>query len=89
MSPDPNHSGLPVTYAALVLPMVFVVLIMLGSGTRVFALGIVFLCLAILFVMPVTVPKPRGIFYMLFPVLAVLFAGFWIWHAFSMTWSLE
>lgn len=84
-----SHTGLPVTYAALVLPMVLVPMSLLGQSLFQFTLGVVFLCLAVLFVAPVTVPKPRGAFYVLFPVLAALFASFWIWNAVSLAWNVK
>lgn len=88
-APTGSHLGLPVTYAALVLPMVLVPMSALGPALFQFCLGFVFLGLAILFLAPVTVPKPRGVFYIVFPVLAALFASFWIWTAINQTWIIK
>ncbi|MCK0101175.1 CDP-alcohol phosphatidyltransferase family protein [Pseudohalocynthiibacter sp. F2068] len=82
-----SHLGLPVTYAALVLPVVLFPMLFMGPTAFQFVLGAVFLSLAVLFITPVTVPKPRGVFYVLFAVLAVLFVSLWSWNAISMKWS--
>jgi CDP-diacylglycerol--serine O-phosphatidyltransferase len=83
------HSGLPVTYVALVLPVVLVPMELFGEATFRFALGAVFLLLALLFVAPVTVPKPRGAFYLIFPLLAVGLIGFWMSDALHLNWSIK
>ena len=84
-----SHSGLPVTYAALVLPLAFIAMEFLSGQLFRMALGAVFLLLAALFVVPITVPKPRGVFYAIFPVLAICLIGFWIDHQMQFYESLK
>lgn len=70
--PEParRYRGLPVTYAALVFPVVFAIgESFSGVGTGGL-LGAATLAQAVLFVSPVPVPKPRGLAYPVFLVLA-------------------
>lgn len=83
------HSGLPVTYAALVLPLAFIAIEFLNGQLFRIALGAVFLLLAALFVAPITVPKPRGVFYVIFPFFAISLVGFWIDHQMQFFEGLE
>lgn len=66
---DGSFRGLPVTYAALVIPCLYV----LCGGS---CLGILFpaayCLLGLFFVLDVRVPKPRGVAYLLFAVLAAV-----------------
>lgn len=63
------YTGLPVTYAALVLPIGYVLLAALSLPGWLF--GALFPALALLFVLPLRLPKPRGVWYILFPALAL------------------
>lgn len=74
--PVKSYRGLPVTYAALVFPVVFAVaesIVPAGTGTL---LCLAALAQAVLFVSPVPVPKPRGLAYPLFLVLALAVGGY-------------
>ena len=62
--------GLPVTYAALIVPIVFLLDM---PPVHVAA----FVALAVLFIVNVKIPKPRGVFYILFPLLAVVLIVAW------------
>ena len=56
--------GLPVTYAALILPIAFLI--------PVTVLHVVmFAVLAVAYMVNVRIPKPRGVWYVVFPLLAV------------------
>lgn len=72
--PETSYRGVPVTYAALVFPLVY------GVGESlpgVGSAGLLLLAtavLALLFVTPLPVPKPRGVAYPLFVLLAVVVA---------------
>lgn len=70
--PQCYYDGLPVTYAALILPICY-----LGKGLlpKEWFLGmavIVYIILAILFVLKVKIKKPRGIWYGIFGILALV-----------------
>lgn len=69
------YDGLPVTYAALIIPVLWVALKYLGGSMSDFALSIIwtvaYAVTAILFILNVKVAKPRGIWYVVFGLLAV------------------
>ena len=56
--------GLPVTYVALVMPIVFLIPVAMVHVAM-------FAVLALLFILNIRMPKPKGIWYALFPLLAV------------------
>lgn len=64
---DSSFRGLPVTYAALVIPCLYVL------GFRLDILFPAAYCLlGVFFVLDLRVPKPRGVAYLLFAVLAAV-----------------
>lgn len=72
------HRGLPVTYTALLLPLLFLLQRPLSSETFLFVLGLSFPLIGLLFVVNVPVRKPRGVFYVILPVLAAGLIAHWI-----------
>ena len=65
-----HYSGLPVTYIALILPLV----LLFGSAPAgVIALGVT----GLLFILNIKVPKPHGVWYVLFPLMAVALIVLW------------
>ena len=80
-APTDAHTGLPVTYAALVLPILLVPMELLEGAAFQVALGAIYFSLAALFSCPFTMPKPRGVLYAIFPLLALFLIGFWITDA--------
>jgi CDP-diacylglycerol--serine O-phosphatidyltransferase len=75
-----HHRGLPVTYTALIFPVLFLLRgLVPESGFRPL-LGVAFLLVAIAFVMDVPVRKPRGAFYVLFPLLGAVLVAYWAWR---------
>jgi CDP-diacylglycerol--serine O-phosphatidyltransferase len=70
------YTGLPVTYCALILPLVFIAGYYLTPEIFKLVLGAAFTALAFLYLLKIPVPKPGGIFYVVFPVLAVLLTFF-------------
>lgn len=79
-APVKSYRGLPVTYAALVLPVVYAVgesLPGTGTGGLLRAAAV---ALSVLFVLPVRVPKPRGLAYPLFVLLAAAVAAYLLLH---------
>lgn len=63
------YQGLPVTYAALIIPCLYVCL---NSQLLKIVLPIVYGMLGLLFILNIKIPKPRGIFYPLFGALAII-----------------
>jgi CDP-diacylglycerol--serine O-phosphatidyltransferase len=75
-----HHRGLPVTYTALIFPLLFVLRDAVPAATFRPLLGVAFLLIAAAFVMDVPVRKPRGVFYVLFPVVGFVLIAYWIWR---------
>jgi len=77
-----HHRGLPVTYAALIFPILFLLRDIIPVTSFRIVLGTAFPIVGALFVMDRPIRKPRGVFYRLFPVLGVLLIAYWTWRAF-------
>jgi len=72
-------TGLPVTYAAMIFPLVLYFCYSPTSGeVSPLPLHITLWVVAFLFVLRVPLPKPRGILYVIFPVLALAITGLWL-----------
>ncbi len=65
------YTGLPTTYVALVLPLMLLSGFLGAATMRVIAI-VTAVTLAAAMVSSVKIPKPRGIWYLLFPLLAVV-----------------
>lgn len=77
-----HHRGLPVTYTALLLPLLFLAR---DFAPEIFPilLGGAFPLVGLLFVIDVPVRKPRGVFYVLLPLLAAVLIAYWTWRQFQ------
>jgi CDP-diacylglycerol--serine O-phosphatidyltransferase len=75
-----HHRGLPVTYTALIFPVLFLLRDAVPAPTFRLLLGVAFPIVALAFVTDVPVRKPRGAFYALFPALGVVLIAYWIWR---------
>ena len=71
--------GLPVTYAALFIPLVFTANSILAANTMKLILEGVYLLLAIAMVANFKMIKIRGIWYGIFALGAILLTGFYSW----------
>ena len=69
--PVDHYRGLPVTYAALILSMVWLLSFVTSTDLFVIIYTAVMVLLSLLFVVDIRVAKPKGIFYVIFPMLAV------------------
>ena len=69
-APVKYYQGLPVTYISLILP---IVLLFSSRAAAIITLGIV----GALFIINIKIPKPRGIWYILFPLIAVGLVVLW------------
>lgn len=75
----PSHyTGLPVTYAALVFPVVLLLVRGAAPQTASWVIRFTIAAMTILFVLRIPVPKPRGRAYIVFVVLAIGLAGLWL-----------
>ncbi len=65
------YTGLPVTYVALILPVV----LLFDSSAATLT---VFAVTGLLYILKIKIPKPEGIWYVLFPLTAVILIVLWI-----------
>lgn len=78
-----HHRGLPVTYTALVFPILFIAKDFWPWSAFQVLLEAAFGLLAVLFVIDVPIRKPRGVFYLVFPMLALVLSVYWTWRFFA------
>ena len=64
------YTGLPITYASLVFPLAYALEKFLPSGVFVMLIRTSFLLVSVLLIVRVPVPRPSGISYIIFPVIA-------------------
>ncbi len=76
---DRTFTGLPVTYVALVLPLGFLATLVWPADLVKPALMGLYLALAVAMVSGVRIVKPRGIWYAIFPLIALVLAGIYGW----------
>jgi CDP-diacylglycerol---serine O-phosphatidyltransferase len=74
-------TGLPVTYAGMFVPLVFASRLVLSDAVVAWVLRGTFAALALAMSSGLRVPKPKGIFYALFPLSALALTGV---YAFAM-----
>jgi CDP-diacylglycerol--serine O-phosphatidyltransferase len=73
-----HYSGLPVTFASLFLSLAYLLLPLAGAAAFSWTLRALLAALALLYVVNVPVPKPRGPFYLVFILTALGLTAFWI-----------
>jgi len=71
------YAGVPVTYAALVFPIVLLFAAAPNELPAAWMMQACFWVLGALFVLRIRVPKPTGIFYVIFPLVAVVLTVLW------------
>jgi len=71
------YRGLPVTYAALIFPLVYAARAPLGNTFGGW-LMLAYLLVALAFVAPVPIPKPAGRAYVALPVLGLILTVYWL-----------
>ncbi|MBU0993139.1 MAG: CDP-alcohol phosphatidyltransferase family protein [Proteobacteria bacterium] len=72
------YTGLPVTFSALIFPSVFILHDMACENLYRFIVRSVFFIVAVLFVLKISIPKPKGIFYFVFLLLAIFYTVYWL-----------
>jgi CDP-diacylglycerol--serine O-phosphatidyltransferase len=75
-----HHRGLPVTYTALAFPILYVARDFWPASSFHALLQVALVAFAVLFVIDVPIRKPRGVFYVLFPLLAAVMVIYWTWR---------
>jgi len=79
-SPDGNrrfYTGLPVTYSALLFPVLLLFATTVNEPPVLWLVQSYFWVLGTLFVLRIPVLKPSGVFYMIFPVVALVLTLIW------------
>ncbi len=71
-------TGLPVTYAALIFPLVYVMETFVENLTFVVIVRTTFVIVSILFITKIPTPKPSGVFYVIFTLIAVLLTFYFL-----------
>lgn len=71
-------TGLPVTYAALIFPVVFISMKVVEPTMAYNIIRTCFVSVGVLFVLKIKVVKPHGIFYFIFPLLALILSFYWL-----------
>lgn len=66
-----HYDGLPVTYAALIIPVMYAVLGFFPEFNAAIIWAAAYLTVAVLFILNVKIAKPRGVWYIIFGALAI------------------
>lgn len=75
-TPVKFYSGLPVTYAALIFPIVWLSSFWLHPDVFQLLYSIVIILVAVLFTSNIKIKKPRGLAYLFFICLAIVLSAF-------------
>ncbi len=65
-------TGLPVTYTALIVPVYYIISMYTAGQIFQYPTYTVYFLIACAYVLNVRIPKPRGIWYVVFPLIAVV-----------------
>lgn len=71
------YTGLPVTYSALIFPMLLLFATTANEPPLLWLIHGYFWVLGALFILRIPVRKPTGIFYLIFPIIAVVLTLIW------------
>lgn len=67
-----HYDGLPVTYSALIFPILWTALGFFGDfGAAAFVWAVAYAVTAVMFILNVKIAKPRGVWYVIFGALAI------------------
>lgn len=77
-TPVKFYTGLPVTYSAMIFSLVFTLKLFVEANLFLTIVRISFVIVAFLFILKIKVPKPKGVFYVIFPLAAIGLTAFWI-----------
>jgi CDP-diacylglycerol--serine O-phosphatidyltransferase len=71
------YTGVPVTYSALIFPVLLLFATAQNESPVLWLIHGYFWVLGALFILRIPIPKPGGIFYLVFPLVAVLLSIVW------------
>jgi len=71
------YTGVPVTYSALVFPVLLLFATAPNEPPSTWLIQAYFWVLGALFIMRIPVPKPGGVFYLIFPLVAFVLTILW------------
>lgn len=63
--------GLPVAYIAIILPIYYAITLVFKFN-NIYVYPVIYIILAFLFILNVKVPKPKGVWYIVFSILAIV-----------------
>lgn len=70
---EKHYIGLPVTYMCLILPILYIIIdIWFKLNYASIIMNITMIVVAILFIVNIKIPKPRGAWYLFFTLLAIV-----------------
>ena len=72
------YTGLPVAYVAIVLPAEFILRAHFPPEVFYWLLLGTVVLLAVLYISKISIPKQRGAFYVIFPLLGASLSGYWL-----------
>ncbi len=73
-----SYIGLPVTYAALIFPLFLTLGFWISKNILFYAMPCLFLLTSLLFVLKIKIPKPSGIWYIFFSLIALALIAIWL-----------
>jgi CDP-diacylglycerol--serine O-phosphatidyltransferase len=76
--PVQYYTGLPITFSAMIFPLVYMLSFVTDGLLYTWIIRASYAVVAFFFVLKVPIPKPKGIFYVIFPVLAVIVTAIWL-----------
>lgn len=79
------YTGLPVTCAALIFPVVFAWMYTIPYAIASLVVPLVFLGVSILFILKIPIPKPKGIFYLICVAMAAGLTYYWLTHPIALS----
>lgn len=71
------YTGLPVTYSALIFPVLLLFATAANGPSSYWLIHGYFWVVGLMFILRIPVPKPGGVFYVIFPVVAVVLTVLW------------
>lgn len=76
-----SYTGLPVTFSALIFGIGLSLYYVVDPDIFAGYIAILIFLVGVFYIAPVEIPKPKGMVYILMPVLALAFTGFWTYLA--------
>ena len=76
--PVPYYEGLPVTYSALIFPIIFILYYLIQKNIFIILLNIIMGIVGVLFILKIKVPKPKLVSSVILLVISLIMTGIYI-----------